>query len=532
MKSAPGSGEKDTTGARVEGRRRDACLKFAVSQEPGRESLQYKLDVPDLGVDGEVFESATLQGDLTSYLRQLFLEIEDIPLRTQVEFRIAEKKVGNLGLRLSRDVLPLELGDRLWQLRHEIGNLRVEADELWIPWELFRLRGRVDGRDRGGLFLGETFRITRLPRGSGGAPVLPLRNIAVVLASDAELSDGEEEVEFMKSLEQEGRAVERIPAQFLAIQEAFESGRFDAWHFVGHGNSDEERQTSWSLDLEDTELSPDDIGGWIGGSGQRAPLIFMNACKTGQGGQSLTRVEGWARAFLDVGAGAFIGASWSTNDSCALVFARAFYSAFIDGSALGEAVRAARLCTRESLQGDPSWLAYCAVGDPLASISRAEVEAPAGGSRRGTSSRASRWLIVAGSLGILGWTISEYDPRSLLGVGIGTRAVPLIDSKVDAGGGSAEQEPKKAPTPEVPPEVDRSDREEDPPSQEGSGDVVSNVGKEQPAPEMPRVLREVATPALRRCVPRVNPDMGGFTLEFDCEESDQRTDGTSGAAEQ
>jgi len=67
-----------------------------------------------------------------------------------------------------------------------------------------------------------------------------------------------------------------------------------------------------------------------------------------------------------LGCGAFIGSLWPVADDVALLFAAAFYERMAAGVALGEAMRQAREEVRKQRPADPTWLAYCCFGGPLA----------------------------------------------------------------------------------------------------------------------------------------------------------------------
>jgi len=97
---------------------------------------------------------------------------------------------------------------------------------------------------------------------------------------------------------------------------------------------------------------------------ERTPLVFLNACETGDQGASLTDWGGWPRAFCETGAGAFIGTSWSVRERPATTFATAFYDAMLDGRTLAEAAGAARSAAKQL--GDASWLAFVVYGHPMA----------------------------------------------------------------------------------------------------------------------------------------------------------------------
>jgi CHAT domain-containing protein len=99
-----------------------------------------------------------------------------------------------------------------------------------------------------------------------------------------------------------------------------------------------------------------------------APLVFLNACHSGRLGFALTRLGGWGARLAELGCGGFLGALWPVTDHAALAFSQAFYERLAQGLALGEAVAQARDCVRVLYREDPSWLAYCCFGDPLARV--------------------------------------------------------------------------------------------------------------------------------------------------------------------
>src|SRR5206468_1600176 len=101
------------------------------------------------------------------------------------------------------------------------------------------------------------------------------------------------------------------------------SGKFDSWHFTGHGNEGVTDPDCSTVVLEGGQtLTPVDVSGVTCNLGRAEPLIFFNACRVGRGGLSLTGPGGWARQFLHAGAGAFIGTYWAVYDASAYEFAK------------------------------------------------------------------------------------------------------------------------------------------------------------------------------------------------------------------
>lgn len=113
-------------------------------------------------------------------------------------------------------------------------------------------------------------------------------------------------------------------------------------------------------------LTPENLQGIAKNLGIPRPLVFLNACQIGRSGMSLTDIGGWAKQFLNAGAGAFIGPYWLVNDQPACDFSKQVYSRLCAGIPIGRAIQEARLAIKAT--GDPTWLAYTVFADPLATV--------------------------------------------------------------------------------------------------------------------------------------------------------------------
>jgi CHAT domain-containing protein len=100
------------------------------------------------------------------------------------------------------------------------------------------------------------------------------------------------------------------------------------------------------------------------------PFVFLNACRVGQAGHSLTGLGGWGKTLVqDAHAAGLIAPLWSVSDQAAQLFAETFYQHCAQpGMTLGEAIRQARLKVRQSAPDDPTWLAYSLYAHPNARI--------------------------------------------------------------------------------------------------------------------------------------------------------------------
>jgi hypothetical protein len=346
-------------------------LSLLILEHPsnGSPALTFRLTALDtgLGLKLKPFGPILLRTDPFQHFQEFFKDIESWPLASPQDRSKVEQRLAAKGSMLFEKLLPADLQVLLWQLRDRIKVVQVDSEEPWIPWELCKLQGREDGRVVEGPFLCEAFAMTRWLPGIGSKPTLALRNLALVLPRDSGLPLAASEGEYILSLANGGRQVERIPATFLELRAALASGAYDGWHFTGHGSFRAPDPNRSAMLLENwEELTPEDLSGVVANLGQARPLVFLNACQLGHSALSLTDIGGWAAQFLRAGAAAFVGAYWSVYDRAAHDFAQAFYSRLLAGLSIGRAAQEARAAIKPL--GDPTWLAYTVFADPLATV--------------------------------------------------------------------------------------------------------------------------------------------------------------------
>ena len=156
-------------------------------------------------------------------------------------------------------------------------------------------------------------------------------------------------------------------ADALAAARLLLDPKIDLWHVAAHGDIDERHPDESALILADgSALSPEDLFGERQSAIRSArPMVFLNACRTGQQGWSLVQLGGWADAWVRrCRSGAFIGPLWSVSDTPAELFATSVYDRLRTGDSLGAAIRAARMAVRMAFPEDPTWLAYALYAHP------------------------------------------------------------------------------------------------------------------------------------------------------------------------
>ena len=353
-------------------RQPDLTLDIHQVASGSQQGVQMRLAAKDasLGLQFQPFPPMPFDRDPETYFTGFFKEIEEMLLDTPEHCDTARRHLESKGYHLFETLFPAELRTLLWSLQDRITTVRIVSDEPWIPWELCKLEGNENGRVQPGPFLCEAFAVTRWMHGIDPKPDLTLKTIAVVAPEDSDLPNAPQELAYLRSLRRGGRRIKRIPARFVKLIEALESGQHDGWHFTGHGAFSESDPNNSSISLDDYEqLTPQNLSGPARNLGIARPLVFLNACQAGRGAMSLTGMGGWANGFLSAGAGAFIGAHWSIDDEIALTFAQEFYRQLLkEGQKVGEAARQSRLKARDARPGDPTWLAYVVYADPLAAV--------------------------------------------------------------------------------------------------------------------------------------------------------------------
>jgi len=342
-----------------------------VRREEGR--LAYRLNVlePRLGAGSRSFSPVPWSVASASRLEDLLGRLADLAGGQQSVGLEAEEELAGIGLELFGHLVPDGLGRALQELvdhapTDRAPTLLVLSQEPSIPWELIKLRRAEDGSP--GPFLAEVFAVSRWLEGARHVFELPLREVALVVPSDSGLDAAQTERAFVLSLGNDSRRVTEVPARVTPLIEHFATGRFDGWHFTGHGLTAGKDPSGWSLLLEGGKpLTSYLLKNRARLLGAPHPLVFANACQSARQGQGLTRVGGLAKTFVELGAGAFLGTLWRIDDERALEFARTFYSHFLTGLPIAEAVRRARTELRDDQPGDSAWLAYTVFSHPLAS---------------------------------------------------------------------------------------------------------------------------------------------------------------------
>jgi CHAT domain/NACHT domain len=345
-------------------------LQYAVSSPNGTVQLSHR-DIPPhpLGLLGE-------------YRDRLIQWIENYQQRLHADGSAmleeeAEAELRSLGNELYEQLFPSVMRLLYRQWRGKVRTLQITSGEVWIPWELVRpydhhLTPVIDDD-----FLGARYEMTRwLPTGNSPARGIGVERLACIEAGRGGgpyLPAAEREKRFLEDFARSARVEVVSPkeATFPNVLALIEGGEADLLHFVGHGEFSSKHPEDSKIHLIDgVSLSARRLRGpvlqkvW-----ERRPLVFFNACSTGQQGWALTGPSGWVQAWVGTGgAGAFIAPQWSVRDAQAFELARVFYLGLGQGRTLGQAARLARWWARRKNRRDSTWLAFAVYGHPNARV--------------------------------------------------------------------------------------------------------------------------------------------------------------------
>lgn len=326
----------------------------------------------------ERFESPVL-ADVEGYVTELFRDLRqlrgDHPTGAAFLTALQDK-----GAQLFDELFPEELRALLWRHRAQLDRLVLLADEPYLPWELVHLKPAKGRRQKAPLFLGQLglvrMQFTGFPPAVLQARAGRVRTICPDYLDPAyALTETAVEAAYLA----DRLAAAAVPATEREVGSLLRSGDFDVLHFSGHGLADPADVAAAKIMLTGRKgrggsVTPQYLTATAVAQNARlrrpdgsGPLVVLNACQTGRGGQQLATLGGFARAFLAAGAAAYVSTLWSVGDAPAKDFVEAFYDRLLAGETVTTAARAGREAARAA--GDASWLAYVVYARPDAVLS-------------------------------------------------------------------------------------------------------------------------------------------------------------------
>jgi CHAT domain-containing protein len=149
-------------------------------------------------------------------------------------------------------------------------------------------------------------------------------------------------------------------------------GGVDAVHFAGHGEFDPTKPDSSVLFLSDGQPLSSILFRSANYGDEHRPLLFLNACMIGIGGQLLGDMGGFPGNCLKGGFGGLLGALWEVDDSAAGEIAVDFWKRAMAGDPIGAILRdlRAKYVTGGGAVPVSTYLAYVYYGHPCLTLRR------------------------------------------------------------------------------------------------------------------------------------------------------------------
>jgi CHAT domain len=394
LEPAPSPVERNSAGADVAVREttglEDGTWLSVLEMDRGPETVyRFELRSTTLQILA-TFESPPLR-HRAEYVASLYRDIENRWLTSAGDVEAFQEELREFGGSLLSQLFPERLQEILWRLRDSLKDLIVLSGEPFIPWELVHLKepgGPLPDETR---FLAETGLTRWLYTRDNAYPPQALHarpgRVRTLCPDypdpDMRLPQARTEADFLAA----SFGATPVPPNDREVRALLRAGGFDILHFAGHGQADGEDFANARIFLEGRRESGRYIASTLSattvdqqarlaGPDGSKPLVVLNACQTGRLGQQLSSLGGFAQAFLERGAGAFISSMWSTGDEPASIFVTTFYQELLRGQPISAAASKARQEARQA--GDGTWLAYAVYAHPQAQLLMSSPAAPAG----------------------------------------------------------------------------------------------------------------------------------------------------------
>lgn len=313
-------------------------------------------------------------GDRAKYVDGILAQVEDAWTDSGDRPKAFLSRVQDVGATLFEQLFPQEMQEYLWKHRNDLGQLLVYTDEPYMPWELVHLKPPVGPRQKPPRFLAQQgivrWQLTPFP-----PPVVRVRSgraqalVPHYVDPAFQLTEPAFEEQFLT----ERFGARRVTPTPTGVTKVLRSGRYDLLHFSGHGVADPEDIQAAKVLLAGRRREGHVLPQYLSAANvsenargrhdsEGGPIVVLNACQVGRGGQQLTTAGGFAKAFLDAGASVFVSCLWSVREQPSRVFVEELYDQLLKGTPIAQASLRAREKARES--GDATWLSYVVYARP------------------------------------------------------------------------------------------------------------------------------------------------------------------------
>jgi len=358
---------------------------YELQQPDGSMMIRYDLVGPRIA---ETY-TKTLSGDFSmkAFVGELLAQLDGAYDKDKVEYDAFLERIGSFMVDSTNQLMPEEVREALWEHRDNIDAIHVISDSPYVPWELLYIDDPKGGGVESRGFLCEWGLVRWMYNANLPEDRLQLRpdRVRYVIPDYLNESDKLPEADAERAmLSDRFSGAAAIHASSAAVSDFLhdEAKDCDLLHFACHGEARQMAVLSSDLVLSGLRTTAGTVADDLLGSsavkryarfGGEVPsgLVFINACQTGQPGEGIAGVSGFADAFLRPtsrqGAAVFVGALWSVGDTLARTFATTLYDRLLAGDTLVAATKAARTACKSD--NDFTWLAYSVYGNPFARCS-------------------------------------------------------------------------------------------------------------------------------------------------------------------
>ena len=373
-----------------------------------------------------IFEKEELASTIRHYsqIRVSFTEIDKLCQEVISILNKADKKAAlktdliqslkKCGQLLWDHLLTKPVKDKLRSAKTSDLILSLDEPLIHIPWELL-----YSGRN----FLCLDFNLGRLVRTkehitSPQYRSLPAKHKMLILANPTnDLKAAYQEGLYIKNQFDKKRKEVSIDFKSTQIDALYVKKNlcdYDIVHFAGHCeyDKDEPKNSGWALN--DGRFTIQDILS-LGESLSLPSLVFSNACYSAKVKADLvdtdyqTKTYSLASAFLFSGVRLYIGAIRKIEDRVSLSFSKEFYTHLINGKAVGECMRLARLALAKEYEVSAvSWASYLLYGDPNFVLFRPKPKPAISKFKRGVSLSKKHFAKLTLSVSIISVCIYLY----------------------------------------------------------------------------------------------------------------------------
>jgi CHAT domain len=281
--------------------------------------------------------------------------------------------LNRLGENLYRDVVPPAVRAFFTKFLPSGQSLLIYTNDPWIPWEIVKPWGDGLPAEHSDFLCARLAMARWYYSSEGQTPIAAVtaRRLGAIISA-ANLRSVRDEQHYLENLPATWPPIELAPSPATPqdIVNLLSSGDVNIVHFATHGVPQSDGVDVAMLRIGSQEFSLDYlVGPRLEHSLHRAtPLVMMNSCHSATRTPGLTRTDGWAERFLELGSAAFLGANWEVRDELAYHFARVLYDLLRQEEPIGRAVQRARAAIRHEAPANSTWLAYSLYAHPNAVV--------------------------------------------------------------------------------------------------------------------------------------------------------------------